>query len=119
MLNHGAIAWASKKQPVIAQSTTESELIAANEASREASWLRRFMNSVGLTQKERTMIFCNNQSTIHFIKNPTNHRRSKHIEIQFLYIIERIGIKEVQISYVNTRHQIANILTKGVPRDTT
>ena len=49
MLNHGAIAWASKKQPVIAQSTTESELIAANEASREASWLRRFMNSIGFT----------------------------------------------------------------------
>jgi hypothetical protein len=45
MLGEGAIAWCSMKQSIIAQLTTKSDLIAANEASREGVWLRRLLNS--------------------------------------------------------------------------
>jgi hypothetical protein len=103
MLGEGSIAWCSMKQPVIAQSTTESELIAANEASKEGVWLRRLLNSFGIKQKEPTEIFCDNQPTIRVIKNPIDHKRTKHVDIRFLYIRERINVKEVQVTYINTK----------------
>jgi hypothetical protein len=50
------------------------------------------------------------------IKNPIDHKRTKHVNIRFLYIRERINIKEVQVSYVNIKDQVVDILTKGIPR---
>lgn len=118
IMGHGAIAWVSGRQPCLAQSTTESELIAANEASREVVWLKRLLNSIGIPQKGPTTIHCDNQSTIRFIKNPVDHKRTKHVDIRFLYVRERVEAKNVEVSYVQTRHQIADLLTKEVPRDT-
>jgi hypothetical protein len=91
-----------------------SELIAANKASRDGVWLRRLLNSIGIKQKEPTEILRDNQPAVHLIKNPIDHKRTKHVDIRFLYIRERIGVKEIQVNYVNTRDQIADVLTKGI-----
>ncbi len=94
MLGGGAIAWCSMKQPVMAQSTKELELIAANEVNRERVWTRRSLNSIGVRQKEPIVISCDNQPTIRLIKNQVDHKRTKHIDVRFLYIRERINVKE-------------------------
>jgi hypothetical protein len=116
-LGNGAIIWSSKRQPYIAQSTTEAELIAANETCQEATWLRNLLNSINIVQKEPTLIFCDNQSSIKMIKNHGEHAATKHIDIRFLWIKEKIDNKTVKVEYLNTKNQIADILTKGVPRE--
>jgi hypothetical protein len=109
ILGSGAIAWYSMREPSIAQSTTKFELIATNKASRKGVWLRRLLNSIGLKQKEPTRILCNNIPTICLIRNLVDHKVTKHVDVRFLYIRERMGIKKIQVRCVNTRKQVANI----------
>jgi hypothetical protein len=116
-LGNGAIIWSSKRQPCIAQSTTEAELIAANETCREAAWLQNLLNSINVVQEEPTLIFCDNQPSIKMIKNPGEHATTKHVDIRFLWIKEKIDDKTVKVEYLHTKNQIADILTKGIPRE--
>ena len=76
----GAISWMSKKQSVVALSTTEAEYMAAIHASKEAVWLQRLCLNMGLVQ-EAIRIDCDNQSAIFLAKNPAYHSKTKHIDV--------------------------------------
>ena len=49
-LFRGAVSWMSKKQSVVALSTTKTKYMAANHVSKEAVWLQRLFSSMGLVQ---------------------------------------------------------------------
>eukprot|EP00253_Pinus_taeda_P029196 PITA_29196 len=70
----GAVSWMSKKQSVVALSTTEAEYMAATHASKEAVWLQRLCSSMGLVQGA-IRIDCDSQSAILLAKNPAYHQR--------------------------------------------
>eukprot|EP01018_Ginkgo_biloba_P023529 Gb_26259 [translate_table: standard] len=63
-LGSGAISWGSKKQPIVSLSTAEAEYIAANATACQAIWLRRILLDLYVEQKEGTVIFCDNRSSI-------------------------------------------------------
>ena len=73
----GAVSWMSKKQSVVALSTTEAEYMAATHASKEAVWLHRLCSSMGLVQGA-IRIDCDSQSTFFWVKNPTYHSDKAH-----------------------------------------
>lgn len=87
-LGNGAVSWSSKKQDIIALSTTEAEYITANFAAVQAIWLRKLLGDCGCLQKNPTVILCDNMSTIAIAKNqnPTLHDQTKHIDIRYHYI---------------------------------
>ena len=68
----GAMSWMSKKQSVVALSTTEAEYMVTTNASKEAVWLQRLYSSMGLVQ-EAIRIDCDSQSAIFLAKNPADH----------------------------------------------
>lgn len=111
------IAWNSKAQQCTAQSTTEAEYIAACMATKEAVWLRRLLTSIGFPQPDPTPLFGDNQSAIRLVKNPEYHKRTKHIDIQYHFIREKFESREIDISYIATTQQLADIMTKALPRD--
>ena len=113
----GIIAWSSQGQKCTAQSTTEAEYIAACMATKEAIWLRRLLHSIGYPQHVPTPLFGDNQSAIRLVKNPEYHKRTKHIDIQYHFIREKFEHGEIDISYISTDLQLADILTKALPRD--
>lgn len=113
----GLIAWTSQSQKCTTQSTTEAEYIAACIATKEAVWLRRLLHSIGYPQKAPTPLFGDNQSAIRLVKNPEYHKRTKHIDIQYHYIREKFEAGEIDITYIHTTQQIADIMTKPLPRD--
>ena len=76
----GAVCWMSKKQSVVARSTTKAEYMAATHASKEEVWLQRLRSSMGLVQGA-IRIDCDNQSAIFLEKNPTYHSKTKHIDV--------------------------------------
>ncbi|KAI3813961.1 hypothetical protein L1987_18697 [Smallanthus sonchifolius] len=80
-LNGGAITWKSSKQKVVAQSTTESEYIAASEATQEAAWTKKFITDHGVVSSitKPIEIFCDNNGAIAQAKEPRTHQRTKHI----------------------------------------
>lgn len=113
-LNGGPITWSSRRQPIVALSTMEAEYIAASDACREATWLRLLLSELGIHQDNPTTIWCDNESAILLAKNPESHKRSKHIDVRYHHIREQIKKGVVNISYVNTKNQLADILTKGL-----
>jgi len=111
-LGTGVFSWSSKKQQVVALSTTEAEYIAATNCATHAVWLRRVLNELQHHQDHPTTIFCDNKSTIALTKNPVFHGRSKHIDIKHHYIRDLIRDKEIVVEHCTSEDQIADIFTK-------
>ena len=82
-IGSGVVSWSSKKKPTVSLSSTEVEYKALCAATCEAVWLRILLQDVGEERQERTMIKCDNQSTINIAKNPFFHARTKHVEAQY------------------------------------
>ena len=104
--------WASKKQPIFSQSTTEAEYIVANVATCQEIWLRRILADLCERQEDATTIFCDNISSIALSKNPLFHGRSKHIEIRYHFIRELVENGDIKMEYCRSKQQLANILIK-------
>ncbi|PON60973.1 hypothetical protein PanWU01x14_149410 [Parasponia andersonii] len=75
-------------------------------------WLRRLLKELNMTQKEPTKIYIDNKSSIALAKNLVFHDRSKHIDTRYRYIRECVANKEVQLEYMRSHDQIADIFTK-------
>ncbi|OMO61385.1 Integrase, catalytic core [Corchorus capsularis] len=112
----GVFAWKSKKQETIAQSTAEAEYIAAAEAVNQAIWLKRLCEDVKQGVKEPVKILVDNQSAIAIAKNPVFHSRTKHFKIKFHYVREMEHEGEISLQYCSSEEQLADILTKPLPR---
>ncbi len=112
LMSSGAIAWSSKKQPIVTLSTTEAEFVAAAGCASQAIWMRRILKDLGHTQEDCTTIKCDNSSTIKLSKNPVLHGRSKHIDVRFHFLRELAGKGEVELVYCRSEDQVADIMTK-------
>eukprot|EP00253_Pinus_taeda_P003040 PITA_03040 len=105
-MSSGAISWASKKQPIVALSTTETEYVAATAAACQAVWMRRMLKSLGQEQAKATVIFCDNSSAITLSKNSVFHKRTKHIDTRFHYIRELVNNGEIVLQHCRTQEQL-------------
>ena len=79
-------------------------------------WLQRLLRELKVETKDTVKMFSDSQAAISIAKNPVHHDRTKHIEIDRHFISEKVNNGIVQLSYVPTRLQIADILTKALPR---
>ena len=114
----GPVNWLSKKQAVVALSTSEAEYVALSSATQEAMWLRKLLISdLQVTSQEPTVLMEDNQGAISIAKNPVAHSRTKHIDIRYHYIREAMQEGIVIIHYCPTEQMIADILTKPLPRE--
>ena len=73
-----ALRWMSRRQSVIALSSTEAEYMALTHAGKEAIWLRRLCLELGFKQCA-IEVRCDNQWAVYLAKNPAFHSRTKHI----------------------------------------
>lgn len=118
-LGSAPISWSSKRQPTVALSSCEAEYMGETQATKEAIWLRRLLGEL-LSHKENptaTIIFGDNQGAIALARNPQFHARTKHIAIQHHFVREAQARGEVDIQYTPTEQQVADGLTKALPKD--
>ena len=108
-----SISWSSKRQTCVALSTTEAEFIAATEATKEAVWFQRLLTELGRPQRT-TQLRCDNQGAIALVNNPVFHQRTKHMDIRFFFIREAQEEGKIDINYINTDEQLADIFTKAL-----
>jgi phosphoribosyl-AMP cyclohydrolase len=90
----GAISWMSKRQYVVALSTTEVEYMEATHASKEVVWLQRLCSGIGFVQQV-VRLDCDSQSAIFLAKNPTYHSKTKHIDVQYHFVRDMVEDKKV------------------------
>jgi hypothetical protein len=100
----------------VALSSTEAEYYALGAGGQETVYLRRLLSGLGYAQEMPTIIMEDNQGCIALSENPVHHRRTKHIDIKFHYIRELIARGEIQLEYIPTEKQLADLLTKPLQR---
>ena len=117
MLNGAAISWMSKKQNTVALSWTEAEDIALTQAVKESIWLQGILRDLGARRhmEEMKRINVDNQGAIALARNPKSHSRSKHIDIQYLFIREHVENQKIALFYCPTADMTADIFTKALP----
>ncbi|CAN1314677.1 Retrovirus-related Pol polyprotein from transposon RE2 [Linum perenne] len=120
-LGPNIISWSSKKQRTVSRSSTEAEYRALAIASSEVLWLHSLLHEIGCPTREAPTIWCDNIGATYLSRNPVFHSRSKHLEIDFHFVRERVASKHLHVAYISTKDQTADILTKPlhVPRFTT
>ena len=116
MLAGGAISWKSVKQTLVASSTMEAEFIACFEAFNQGIWLRNFITGLQIIEgiNKSLRINCDNKAAKLYSKNNRSLSKSKHIDIKFLVVKERVQSGQVSIEHISTNSMIANPLTKGL-----
>ncbi|GLU18737.1 hypothetical protein SLE2022_350210 [Rubroshorea leprosula] len=112
-----AFTWSSKKQPIVTLSTCEAEYVALNSCVTHAVWLRNLLKELHVTQKGPTEIYVDNKSSIALAKNPQFHERSKHSDTRYHYVCQCVEDKVVQLIFVKSHDQMADILTKALKFD--
>ena len=117
-LNGAAVSWRSAKQSVVARSSTESEYMAASEASQEAIWMKEFITELGVVPSalDPMSIYCDNMGAIANAQEPRSHKKLKHIKLRFHAIREHIQDGDIKICKVHTDLNVADPLTKPLPR---
>lgn len=118
ILSGAAVAWSSRKQPIVTLSTTEAEFVAAAACTCHLVWMKRVLKKIGYNGSESPVIFCDNSSTIKLSRNPVMHGRSKHIDVRFHFLRDLVNEGVVQIQYCCTQQQIADIFTKPLKLET-
>ena len=103
----------SKRQVVVALSTTEAEYMEATHARKEAVWLQRLCSGIGLVQ-QAMRLDCDSQSAIFLAKNPTNHSKTNHIDVQYHFVRDMVEENKVLLEKVDTLKNVADLLTKSV-----
>lgn len=81
----------------------------------EFTWLRQLLAYLSISHPQATKFFCDNQATLYIAANPLFHERTKHIELDFHLIRDKILDGSIQTSHVPTTSQLADIFTKSLP----
>ncbi|KAL8116381.1 hypothetical protein AgCh_022764 [Apium graveolens] len=105
------VSWFSKKQKSISTSTAEAEYITAGNCCAQILWMKNQLLDYGLTYF-KIPIYCDNQSAIAMTGNPVQHSMTKHISIRYHFIREHVDEGTVELHFVPTDQQLADIFTK-------
>ncbi|GJZ82769.1 hypothetical protein Tco_0647942 [Tanacetum coccineum] len=106
------ISWKSKKQTIVANSTTEAEYVSPFSCCGQLLWIQNQMLDYGYNFMN-TKIFINNESTICIVKNLVFHSKTKHIEIRHHFIRDSNEKKLIQMIKIHTDQNVADLLTKA------
>ncbi|KIJ15237.1 hypothetical protein PAXINDRAFT_52820, partial [Paxillus involutus ATCC 200175] len=116
-LGIATISWNSKKQPTVAASSTEAEYMAISHAAKQGLWLRQLMRELGIFANDGpTELFVDNTGAIALTKEARFHARTKHIDVHYHFVRERVEDRSFAILHVPTGEMIADGLTKPLPR---
>nr|GEY96367.1 retrovirus-related Pol polyprotein from transposon TNT 1-94 [Tanacetum cinerariifolium] len=115
-LGERLISWSSKRQKSAAISSTEAEYIALSGCCVKILWMRSQLSDYGLALNKIPM-YCDNKSAIALCCNNVQHSRSKHIDIRYHFIKEKVKNGVIDLYFINTEYQLADLFTKALGRD--
>lgn len=115
ILSGAAVTWESRKQRTVALSSTEAEYMAISDATKEAMYLKTFLEELGHKKLAEITLFNDNRGANCLAENPIYHARSKHIDLRHHYIRQVLGEKMLKLSYLPTEEMLADVLTKPLP----
>ena len=107
-----AVSWSSKKQPTVALSSCEAEIMASSEGAKEAIYLGRFAQELGVGDDSPVQLATDNQAARQLSYNPEHHARTKHIERRHFFVREAVENHSISVPFVRSADNLADFLTK-------
>ncbi|CAN6683923.1 unnamed protein product [Malus baccata var. baccata] len=111
------ISWSAKKQATVARSSTEAEYRYLAHTAVEITWVCKILQDISFPLLQTPIIYCDNKSAIALAFNPVFHARTKHVEIDYHYIREKVLLGHIGVQHVPSLFQLADIFTKSLAAD--
>ena len=113
-LGSNLISWSSRKQATVSRSSTESEYKAVANATAEVMWVQTLLKELGIHAPQTARLWCDNMGAKYLSSNPVFHARTKHIEVDFHFVRERVLKKQLEIEYISSSDKVADGFTKAL-----
>jgi histone deacetylase 1/2 len=113
-LGNNLVSWHAKKQVTVSRSSTESEYKALANATAEIIWIQTLLKELKVSSPPVARLWCDNMGAKYLASNPVFHARTKHIEVDFHFVRERVNSKLLQIDFVPSEDQVADGFTKAL-----
>nr|GEX42955.1 retrovirus-related Pol polyprotein from transposon TNT 1-94 [Tanacetum cinerariifolium] len=110
------VRWMSKKQNCTAMSSAEAEYVALSASCAQIMWMRTQLQDYGFNYN-KIPLYCDSQSAIVISCNPVQHSRTKHIHTRYHFIKEQVENGIIELYFVRTEYQLADMFTKALPED--
>jgi hypothetical protein len=114
-LGNNLLTWASKKQPTVSRSSTEAEYRSLAVGAAEVAWIRMLLCDLHIFLPSSPTLWCDNTSAISLASNPVFHARTKHVEVDYHFVRERVVRGDLKVHFIPTVDQLADLLTKALP----
>lgn len=114
LMNGAPVIYKSKYQKSVALSSSEAEYMAMSLCVQEVLWMRSMLKDLCCDQAGPTIILEDNQGAIGLAKNIGYQGRTKHVDIRYHFVREKVQSKEILLQYVQTSMQLADIMTKAL-----
>ena len=98
---HTPISWESSKQHTITCSSIEAEYKALIDDTVEVIWLQYLLSDLQITLTSMLMFWCDNLSATYLYTNPIFHTHTKHVEVDYHFIRDRVAKKDIQIYFIS------------------
>ncbi|GJT45327.1 retrovirus-related pol polyprotein from transposon TNT 1-94 [Tanacetum coccineum] len=110
------VSWMPKKQNYTAISSAEAEYVALSASCAQVMWMRTQLQDYGFNYN-KIPLYCDSQSAIAISCNPVQHSRTKHIHTRYHFIKEQVENGIIELYFVRTEYQLADMFTKALPED--
>ena len=109
------ISWKSSKQRTVARSSTEAEYKALADGTAEVIWLQYLLRDLQILSPSAPTLWCDNLGATYLSANPIFHARTKHVEVDYHFVRDRVAKKEIQIRCIPSHDQLADVFIKTLP----
>jgi histone deacetylase 1/2 len=114
-LGTNLVSWSARKQATVSRSSTEAGYKALANATAEVMWIQTNLMELGIRAPRAAKLWCDNIGAKYLSANPVFHARTKHIEVDFHFVRERVARRLLDIEYISTKDQVADGFTKPLP----
>ncbi|XP_019158346.1 PREDICTED: uncharacterized protein LOC109155074 [Ipomoea nil] len=106
------LSWSSRKQRTVARSSTEAEYKALADVAAEVVWVQSLLQDLGLQCPTTPVLWCDNLGATYLCSNPVFHARTKHVEVDYHFVRDKVSTGAMKVNFVSTHDQLADIFTK-------
>jgi hypothetical protein len=101
-LGANLMSWSAGKQPTVSRSSTKVEYKAIANATAEIIWIQTLLHELGIPSPSVASLWCNNLGVTYMSANHVFDARTKHIEVDYHFVRERVARKQLQICFIST-----------------
>nr|GEV44026.1 retrovirus-related Pol polyprotein from transposon TNT 1-94 [Tanacetum cinerariifolium] len=110
------VSWSSKKQDCTSMSSAKAEYVSLSTCCAQVLWMRTQLTYYGF-HFDKIPMYCNSKAAIAISCNPVQHSRTKHIDVRYHFIKEKVEKGIVELFFVGTEYQLADLFTKALPEE--